>query len=58
MDVSITTEQIERYQRDGATVLRNVFDGKWIDVVRKGIEINLKSPSKYAEWLKVIEFLH
>lgn len=49
----VTEEQIAQYQSDGAVLLRNVFSQQWVDLVREGIEINLKSPSQFGEWLKV-----
>lgn len=50
--VDVSAEQVEQFQRDGAVVLRNVFDD-WVDLIREGIQVNLQSPSQYSEWLKV-----
>ena len=49
----ITLETKERFQEDGAVVLRSVFSDYWIKLVQQGIQKNLENPSKYAEWLKV-----
>ncbi|KAJ9595518.1 hypothetical protein L9F63_013283 [Diploptera punctata] len=51
----ITPELKERFQEDGAVVLRSVFSDYWIEMVQRGIEKNLEKPSKYAEWLNTGE---
>jgi ectoine hydroxylase-related dioxygenase (phytanoyl-CoA dioxygenase family) len=43
----ITPLDIEHYKRDGAVVLRGVFN-EWIDVIAEGIERNMASPGEYA----------
>lgn len=41
-------EQIEDYQRDGVTVLRQVVAQPWIDRLARGVERNLREPGPYA----------
>lgn len=48
----VSNDDVERFQRDGAVVLRNVFTEDWVDKVCKGIAQNLASPSEYAECLR------
>lgn len=48
MDSLISEEEIQRYQRDGAVVVRNVFGPEWIKLAAAGIERNLANPSVYA----------
>ena len=38
---------IERFQKDGAIVLRGVFE-EWVEPLRAGLERNLKAPQDYA----------
>ena len=38
---------IERFQEDGAVLLRDVFDD-WVEPLRAGLERNLKAPQDYA----------
>jgi len=47
----VTDEQVTQFQEDGAILLRGVLSSDWVDRVRKGIETNLGSPSKYSERL-------
>ena len=41
------TVAIERFQEDGATLLRGVFD-EWVEPLRAGLERNLRAPQDYA----------
>lgn len=41
----ITQKDIEAYKTDGALCLRNVLSSDEVELLRKGIELNLKSPS-------------
>ena len=41
------TAAIERFQADGATVLRGVFEA-WVEPLRAGLERNLRAPQDYA----------
>lgn len=42
-----TAKQIERFQQDGAIVLRGLLDG-WVDVMAAGIARNMAEPGPYA----------
>ena len=44
----ITEEEVRKYEKDGAIVVRNVFSKEFINLASKGIEKNLKDPSEYA----------
>ena len=44
----ITPANIKQYHNDGATCVRNVFSQQWLDVIARGVERNLQSPSQYA----------
>ena len=41
----ITDANIVTFQTDGAICLRDAFDQKWIEILRKGIEQNRLNPS-------------
>ena len=41
----ITEADIVTFQTDGAICLRDAFDQKWIEILRKGIEQNRLNPS-------------
>jgi len=47
----VTEAEIERFQRDGAILLRNVFSKQWIETAKAGIERNQARPSQYSERL-------
>merc|ERR1711974_450975 len=47
----VTDEQVAQFQEDGAILLRGVLSSEWVDIVQKGIEANLASPSQYSERL-------
>ena len=40
----VSDEEIETYARDGIVRLKGVFEPKWLDLVRDGIERNMKDP--------------
>lgn len=44
---TITDEQVESFQADGAVVVRGLF-ADWIDAIRDGIEANMAEPGPYA----------
>ena len=44
----VTEEQIQTYEKDGAIILRNVFNEYQLQLIAKGIAHNLKNPSIYA----------
>ena len=37
---------VERYQRDGAVVLRQLLSQKWLELLHQGVELNLATPSE------------
>jgi len=41
----ISKEEIEKFNKDGAIFLKNKFDIKWIEKLKKGIERDIKNPS-------------
>ena len=41
------TEAIDRFQEDGATLVRGIFEG-WVEPLRAGLERNLRAPQDYA----------
>ena len=42
--------QIEEFQRDGATVLRAVVDDRWLALLAEGVEYNRNHPSEWSHW--------
>lgn len=49
--MQIPAGEIERYQADGAIVLRGAFAG-WVERLRAGVEKNMASPSQYERTVK------
>ena len=45
---------IQQFAMDGAVCLRRVFSQRWVDEVRRGIDLNQAAPSPFGESLKVI----
>ena len=45
MSSLISKIEIEKYNNDGAVFLKNKFDTKWIEKLKKGIEKDIKNPS-------------
>lgn len=45
MSSTIPPADIESYRQDGVVHLRNVFDEKWLEILRQGIAKDLKHPS-------------
>ncbi len=41
----ISKEEIEKFNKDGAIFLKNKFDIKWIEKLKKGIERDINNPS-------------
>ena len=41
----MSKSEIEKYNNDGAVFLKNKFDIKWIEKLKKGIEKDIKNPS-------------
>jgi len=49
----ITTEEIDTYHRDGVLLLPNMFDKDWIELLNKGLDVNIKSPTRRSRiWYK------
>ena len=45
MSSIVSKSEIEKYNNDGAVFLKNKFDIKWIEKLKKGIEKDIKNPS-------------
>jgi ectoine hydroxylase-related dioxygenase (phytanoyl-CoA dioxygenase family) len=43
-------EAIEQYQRDGVTCLRGAVAMHWIEMLREGVDANLRSPGPWAKF--------
>ena len=43
-------DRVGQFQRDGATVLRNVVDAQWLDLLAEGVEYNRTHPSEWSHW--------
>lgn len=41
---------IERFRADGVTVVRDVLDAGWIDLLAEGVERNRTHPSAWSHW--------
>ncbi|MET1028357.1 MAG: phytanoyl-CoA dioxygenase family protein [Dongiaceae bacterium] len=46
-EISLPSDQIATYQRDGAVVLRGVFTN-WVETLRRGCERNMAEPGPYG----------
>jgi ectoine hydroxylase-related dioxygenase (phytanoyl-CoA dioxygenase family) len=42
--------EIDEFQRDGATLLRGVVDPRWLTLLAEGVEYNRTNPSRWAHW--------
>ena len=50
---TITPEEIDTYHRDGVLLLQNMFDKDWIELLNKGLDVNIKIPTKRSRiWHK------
>ena len=50
---TITPEEIDTYHRDGVLLLQNMFDKDWIELLDKGLDINIKAPTRRSRiWHK------
>ncbi|WP_392536430.1 phytanoyl-CoA dioxygenase family protein [Legionella sp. 227] len=45
VEAAITQDQIDAYKKDGAVCIRQILSAEEIELLREGIELNLKSPS-------------
>ena len=52
MDVEISEEKVKEYQENGAVLLKNILDQKWLNLIEQGMKENLKNPSKFSERLR------
>ena len=43
----IKKQIIENYQNNGAVLLKNIIDLKWIKELKVGVKKNFENPSKY-----------
>ena len=50
--IEIEPELIDRFQNDGAVLLKNVFETKWVDLAEKIIQKTMENPSKFSEMLR------
>ena len=46
---AISDKEIKTFQNDGAICLIGLFDVKWLDLLRKGIEDNRLHPSEMTK---------
>lgn len=44
----IDEQILDDYHRDGVVCLRGLFEPKWIEVLREGVERNLREPSEHS----------
>ena len=50
---AITVEEVETYHRDGVLLLPNMFDKDWIELLNKGLDVNIKTPTRRSRiWYK------
>ena len=50
---TITPEEIDAYHRDGVLLLQNMFDKDWIELLNKGLDVNIKTPTRRSRiWHK------
>ena len=50
---TITPEEIDTYHRDGVLLLQNMFDKDWIELLNKGLDVNIKTPTRRSRiWHK------
>ena len=50
---TITPEEVDTYHRDGVLLLQNMFDKDWIELLNKGLDVNIKTPTRRSRiWYK------
>ena len=50
---SITKKEIDTYHKDGVLLLKNMFDDEWIEILNKGLDVNIEKPTKRSRiWHK------
>ena len=45
--MTIDTDTVEAYRRDGVIVLRQIFSTAWIEGLREGLEETTRKPGHY-----------
>lgn len=48
--IAVGEDEIAAFERDGAVRLQGVFSRDWIDLVAAGVEKNMASPSRFADF--------
>ena len=50
---AITPDEVGTYHRDGVLLLSGMFDKDWIELLNKGIDTNIKTPTRGSRiWYK------
>ena len=50
---TITPEEVDTYHRDGVLLLQNMFDKDWIELLNKGLDVNIRTPTRRSRiWHK------
>ena len=50
---AITTNEVETYHRDGVLKLSGMFDKDWIEILNKGLDANIETPTRRSRiWYK------
>jgi len=50
---TITPDEVETYHRDGVLLLTGMFDKDWIELLNKGLDVNIKTPTRRSRiWYK------
>ena len=50
---TITTNEVETYHRDGVLKLPGMFDKDWIEILNKGLDANIETPTRRSRiWYK------
>lgn len=47
--LSVSEEEVQAYERDGAVCLRGVFAPEWLALLARGVERNLAEPGPFAK---------
>lgn len=51
-EITLSSEQIEQFQEDGAILLKGIFDKKWVDLAASAIKKTMDNPSPFSEMLR------
>ena len=50
---AITPNEVETYHRDGVLKLSGMFDKDWIELLNKGLDANIETPTRRSRiWYK------